>query len=212
MAAAGLQGGELITLRPKYSKSRYRLKSVPLIATALVCVVFVGCSDRERSEGRSSAAESAPASAARAEQSPSPPSPSTPAESAPAQLAETPAQPEKRPPVKIPDFLEGQRIKDLPVFPRSSINNFSYGPFVPNTDTVLVFFEAFDTFENVTAFYDKTIKANGWTVNTRTCDLGDCVWRLSKGDRDEAIVEVKQDQQSKRISGGINRSRKLVSQ
>lgn len=191
----------------------HRLKSVPrnLIVTALVCVAFVGCSNERRGNGEPPTAESAPASAAQVAEPASSPAPS--AESASAPPADgPPAQPvEQRPLAKIPDFLDGQRIKDLPVFPKSSISNFSYGP-LADADMVLVFFEAFDTFDNVTAFYDKAIRSNGWKINTRTCDIGDCVWRVSKGDRDEAIVQVKFDQQLKRVSGGINRSRKLVSQ
>lgn len=176
------------------------------VGTMLVFVLLIGCG-KHGSAGNATSGE-APS-----------PSPSVspvlpPVDPVPPPSAQiTPAQPEAQPqpsPPKIPPFMEGQQIKDLPIYSKSSITNLSYGP-MGGVETVLVFFDAFDSFDNVTRFYDKTIKKNGWKIDSRVCDIGDCVWRVSKGERDQAIVQVKLGPEN-RVACGINRSRKPVSQ
>jgi hypothetical protein len=175
------------------------------LTALLVSVVLIGCGKQDSTGEPTSPGEAATPSPA---ESPN----SSPTDAIPSPSIEAPpAQPEpQRSPVRFPPFLEGRNIKDIPIFPRSSVNNFIYGP-VAGSDTAIVTFEVFDTFDNVTKFYDNAIKKHGWRVDSRICDIGDCSWRLSKGTRDLASIQVKVGPEN-RVACAINRTQAPVAQ
>ena len=53
--------------------------------------------------------------------------------------------------------------------------------------------------DKISAFYDKTIKGNGWTVASRVVDPEYSEWILKKASDDEAKVTVRKDKQTARF-------------
>ena len=120
----------------------------------------------------------------------------------------TQAEPEHKP-ISYPDFFDTTKaqIKDLPTYPKSSINSVRIAP-AGQPEAIVLLATAFGKFEEVVGFYDKEIKKNKWSVYFNTRDPEDVVWKMTKGSRDEAAIEVKLDKPRNQIQFGINRWRK----
>lgn len=138
-----------------------------------------------------------------------PPAREKPLEGVPNPNLETfPANTTERKPPPVPDFFDigKKQVKDLPSLPKASIINLQYGP-ISGNETVLIFFNVRAPFEEVTTFYDKAIKQNGWTVQTNTREPDDYTWRLVKGAQDQALLQVKKTEEAGLVQVGINRFR-----
>ncbi len=118
---------------------------------------------------------------------------------APATGAQSPA-PAPPQTIKVPAFMDMARgyPKDLPSYPQASVLNVQYGP-RETLDTFSVALQTHDAMDKITAFYDKSIKGNGWTVASRTVDPEYSEWVLKKGNDNEAKVTVRKDKQSPRF-------------
>lgn len=111
----------------------------------------------------------------------------------------------QRPKFEMPAFFDTQKrqIKDLPTFPKVKIVNMQAST-ANNTPTVILMYQLLAPIEEAVAFYDKQIKANGWTIVTSSKTPEYNEWALKKGERDQAIVNIKRDQQYLLLS--INRN------
>src|SRR5690349_5110072 len=100
------------------------------------------------------------------------------------------------PKFQMPAFFDAGKgqIKDLPTYPKSKRANVQISN-ANDTPTVIMVYQLYGTAEEAAAFYEKQIKANGWTVVTssKTPDYYD--WTLKKGERDQAAVNIKRDAQ-----------------
>jgi hypothetical protein len=111
--------------------------------------------------------------------------------------------------LKPPAFFDQKKgqIKDLPNFPNASVINMSYGP-MNEMYMMSLFLQTFSSFQEVTAFYDKAIESNGWTVTNNSRAPGSYVWQLKKGEGQEAKVQVKEDPDARRVIIGLLRTEK----
>lgn len=112
------------------------------------------------------------------------------------QQAQQSQQDAARPKFQMPAFFDAGsgQIKDLPTYPKAKhatvqISNAN------DTPTVILIYQLSGKAEEAAAFYDKQIKANGWTIvtNSKTPDYYD--WQLKKGERDQAAVNIRRDAQ-----------------
>jgi hypothetical protein len=105
----------------------------------------------------------------------------------------------------MPAFFDTQKsqIKDLPTFPKAKIVNMQAST-ANDTPTVILMYQLRAPIEEAVAFYEKQIKANGWMVITSSKTPEYNEWTLKKGERDQAIVNIKKDQQYMLLS--INRN------
>ena len=112
------------------------------------------------------------------------------------------ASPAPQPPqaFRMPAFMEPGKgyPKDLPNYPDAKIINVQYGP-VETNETFSVSLLTADSMDKISAFYDKVVKSNGWTVTSRVVDPEYCEWILKKADDNDAKVTVRKDKQSPRI-------------
>ena len=101
---------------------------------------------------------------------------------------------------RVPAFMDTAKgyPKDLPNYPQATIINVQYGP-VETSDTFSVALQTHDAMDKISAFYDKTIKGNGWTVASRVVDPEFSEWILKKASDDEAKVTVRKDKQTARF-------------
>jgi hypothetical protein len=108
--------------------------------------------------------------------------------------AETPQAAPAQTPIKVPWFVDtvNGEVKDLPNYPGSRKRNVSYGP-LQGQDTMSLVLESGDPMEKIAAFYDRTVKANKWTVVDRTVDPDLSEWILKKGVNGDAKVQVNKD-------------------
>ena len=97
----------------------------------------------------------------------------------------------------MPAFMDPVKgyPKDLPNYPAARMVNVQYGP-VETADTFSVALQTIDAMDKISAFYDKMIKSNGWTVTSRVVDPEYSEWIMKKAADDEAKVTVRKDQQS----------------
>jgi hypothetical protein len=109
----------------------------------------------------------------------------------------TPPAEEKKVP-QVPEFLDTAKgqIKDLPPFPKSRVVNVQYGP-INGISSAMYIYQANETPENVAAFFEKSVTSNGWKILSRTKEPDNFEFTLGKGTRDEGIIRVKKDTQSK---------------
>jgi hypothetical protein len=108
-----------------------------------------------------------------------------------------PTSPAQPPAFRMPAFMDATKgyPKDLPNYPQAATVNVQYGP-REETDVFSIAMQTRDPMDKITAFYDKMIKANGWTVANRLVDPEYSEWVLKKGEIDEAKVTVQKDKQS----------------
>ena len=102
----------------------------------------------------------------------------------------------QHPKIQMPAFFDANtgQIKDLPTYPKSKRSTMQIST-ANDTPTVIIVYQLYGTAEEAAAFYEKQIKANGWTVITssKTPDYYD--WQLKKGERDQAAVNIRRDAQ-----------------
>ncbi len=114
--------------------------------------------------------------------------------------------------VQVPSFMDTIKgeARDLPKYPNGTIINLRMGP-DPNqkTETLSMALRTPDPMDKIAEFYDKAIKANGWTVVDTTRDPEISEWRLKKGDRSEGKVEIRKDPQAGGMVVIIVRTEKL---
>src|ERR1051325_7997947 len=116
-----------------------------------------------------------------------------------------PAQPE---PFKQPKFMVNGEAKDLPNYPNAITKSMQFGP-VQGTDTMSLVLETRASMDHIAAFYDKAIKSNGWTVDSRTFDPEFAEWNLRKTFDNEGKVQVKKDPRTKAMNIVIVRTEKI---
>jgi hypothetical protein len=127
----------------------------------------------------------------------------------PAATQPTPVPP-PAPAVKRPSFMDQAKgdIRDLPSYPRAYKVNMQVGP-VQGVNTMLLTLKTTDPMDKITAFYERVIKDNKWTVIDRIIDPEFSEWSLKKGEDSSAKVEVKKDQQTRAMNIMIVRGEKL---
>jgi hypothetical protein len=143
--------------------------------------------------------------------------PSTPAATEPAAAPEA-AQPVPAPEAsqpspeafKTPSFLDPGTggIKDLPAYPNGSRVSVQVGP-LQGLNTMSLGFTTRDPMDKITAFFERVIKDNKWTVEDRIVDPEFSEWTLKKSGDNNAKVQVKKDQLTGSLGIVIVRSEKL---
>lgn len=136
---------------------------------------------------------------------------STPAAAAP--LATEAPQPAAAPPpaaFKSPTFLDQTKgaIKDLPAYPPARRTSVQLGP-MEGVNTMSLGFTTTDPMEKITAFFERVIKDNKWTVIDKIIDPEFSEWTLKKGEDNSAKVQVKKDQQTSAMIIVMVRGEKL---
>jgi hypothetical protein len=125
------------------------------------------------------------------------------------------AQPEAAPaavPVKRPSFLDEATggIKDLPSYPDSYRVSVQVGP-IQGLNTMSLGFTARDPMDKISAFFERVIKDNKWTVSDKVIDPEFSEWTLAKGADNNAKVQVKKDEKTGAMTIVMVRSEKLES-
>lgn len=135
--------------------------------------------------------------------------------SAPTPAAEQPpadaAQPEQATAAaKRPSFFnEGKgEIRDLPSYPNAYRVSIRVGP-VQGVNTMSLGLTTTDPMDKITAFYERVIRDNKWTVSDKIIDPELAEWILAKGVDNSAKVQVKKDQRTGAMAIVIVRGEKL---
>lgn len=109
---------------------------------------------------------------------------------------------------RMPQFLDGRgNIADLPAYEKANLFNVQYGP-VEGVDSARVIYMTSDSFDKVVAYYDRAIKSHRWTVVTNSREPETAEMRLAKGDRDEALVRVVKNNDTKQTEILLVRSQR----
>lgn len=172
-----------------------KLRQICLFLAAAAMVATVACkhkpaysdidanrratSQNQNSEGQSTATPPGT-------DSPAPPAPAAP---------QPPAAPARTSSFKTPSFMDPVKgeINDLPNYPGASRANVRIGP-VQEANVATLMLQTGDAMNQITAFYEKVIKNNRWTVIEKTIDPEISKWTLMKGADNSAKIEVKKDQ------------------
>ena len=110
---------------------------------------------------------------------------------------------------KPPKFMVNGQAKDLPNYPQALMKSIQYGP-VEGTDTLSLVLETRDPLEKITAFYEKAIKSNGWTVEGKSINQEQAEWSLKKVFDNEGKVQVVKNPQSNAFNIVIVRTEKIA--
>jgi hypothetical protein len=118
--------------------------------------------------------------------------------------------PPPAPAVKRPSFIDQAKgdIRDLPSYPRAYRVNIQFGP-IQGVNTMLLTLKTTDPMDKITAFYERAIKDNKWTVIDKIIDPEFSEWSLKKGEDSSAKIQVKKDQQTRAMNIMIVRGEKL---
>lgn len=116
------------------------------------------------------------------------------------------APPAAMPPPPFWNTTTGE-IKDLPSYPGGARMNVQYGP-LNGMDTGFVMLTTMDPMEKIAAFYDKAIKAQGWTVANKLADQEMYKVQLKKDANNEAIVQVEREPQARHLRIVLTRLQK----
>ncbi|MFP5261761.1 MAG: hypothetical protein ACLGJB_07625 [Blastocatellia bacterium] len=119
-----------------------------------------------------------------------------------------PGQPQSQQ-FKPPKFMANGEAKDLPNYPQATMKSIQFGP-VQGTDTMSLVLETRDSMDKIAAFYDKAIKSNGWTVDSKTFDPEFAEWNLRKPFDNEGKVQVKRDPRTRAMNIVIARTEKIT--
>jgi hypothetical protein len=125
----------------------------------------------------------------------------------PAAQTDQPAAPASQP-FKPPKFMANGQAKDLPNYPQAITKSIQFGP-VQGTDTLSLVLETRDSMDKIAAFYDKAIKSNGWTVDSRVVDSEFAEWNLKKTFDNEGKIQVKKDPRTNAMNIVIARTEKI---
>lgn len=118
--------------------------------------------------------------------------------------AEPPASPAPSSPptpaFKSPTFMDQVRgeIKDLPSYPGAYRVSAQIGP-MQGVNSMSLGLKTRDPMDKITAFYDRVIKDNKWTVTDKIVDPELSEWNLKKGESNSARVQVKKDEKQTSI-------------
>jgi hypothetical protein len=120
------------------------------------------------------------------------------------------AQPAPAPAIKGPSFVDQAKgdIRDLPSYPHAYRVNVQIGP-MQGVNMMLLALKTTDPMDKITAFYERVIKDNKWTVINKVIDPEFSEWTLKKGEDNSAKVQVKKDQQTSAMNIVILRGEKL---
>jgi hypothetical protein len=99
--------------------------------------------------------------------------------------------------------------KDLPNYPQAIMKSIQFGP-IQGTDTLSLVLESRDPMEKIVAFYEKAIKSNAWSVDTKTVDPEFAEWNLKKAFDNEGKVQLRKDPQTKATRIIIARTEKIT--
>jgi hypothetical protein len=117
-----------------------------------------------------------------------------------------PSQPQQ---FKPPKFMANGEAKDLPNYPQAITKSIQYGP-IQGVDTLSLVLETRDSVDKITAFYEKAIKKNGWTVDNKSIEAEAAEWDLRKAFDNEGKVQVKKDPRTNAINIVIVRTEKIT--
>jgi hypothetical protein len=138
----------------------------------------------------------------------------TPAPAAPALPTTEASQPPDSPPssqrFKSPTFMDQATgaIKDLPNYPHSTRISIQVGP-NQGLNTMTLVLQTGDSMDLISAFYQKAIKDNQWTVVDKVIDPEMSEWTLKKGEENGAKIQVKKDPTTSKKDIVIVRGEKL---
>jgi hypothetical protein len=135
--------------------------------------------------------------------------------SAPTPAAEQPAADVAPPAPAIaaanrPSFLDEAKgeIKDLPSYPNAYRVNLRVGP-IQGVNTMSLGFTTTDPMDKISAFFERVIRENKWTVSDKIIDPELSEWTLAKGADNSAKVQVKKDQRTGAMTIVMVRGEKL---
>jgi hypothetical protein len=172
------------------------MKFLLLIIMLLAVVMFAAC-ERPTSEDQNRGMQPVNRNTGTLPETPpspeAPPMDGEPPSGAPP--AETkPAQPTT---YKVPAFWNSTtgEIADLPSFPGGARMSVQYGP-INGMDTAFIVLSTNQPLDTISAFYDKAIKSNGWSVANKLTDPEVYKVTLKKDAFNEAIVQVEKDPQT----------------
>ncbi|MBI3650550.1 MAG: hypothetical protein HY231_05825 [Acidobacteria bacterium] len=115
--------------------------------------------------------------------------------------------PEAQKPIHMPAFLDTVKggIKDLPPFPHSAVANAQYGP-VNGLDSAMYIYQTNKPPDQVAAYFEKSVKSNGWEIAANIKDPDSYEMTLIKGKRDQALIRIKKDTQTQLTSILLSRT------
>jgi hypothetical protein len=131
------------------------------------------------------------------------------------QTSQPPAAGAQTPPPEPPKFERATfiddvngGIKDIPYYPGAQLTNVFQSPQMGlNTMTVLM--QSSDSLENIQAFYEKAARSKGWKIISKTNNGEQADLMLNKGDKDDAGILVKKDNERKATIIQIVRTEKI---
>ena len=173
------------------------MKKYSLLLITLLAVVTLAACERPTSEDQNPGMQPVNRNTSRLPETPPPPdAPPTGSEPPPGTppAEPTPAQPTTMKPAAFWNATTGE-IADLPSFPGGARMSVQYGP-VGGMDTAFIILSTNQPVDKISAFYEKAIKSNGWTVVTRLTDPEVYKVTLKKDASNEAIVQVEKDPQT----------------
>ena len=77
-------------------------------------------------------------------------------------------------------------------------------------NTITLALKTTDPMDKITAFYERVIRDNKWTVIDKIIDPEFSEWSLKKGEDNSAKVQVKKDQQTSAMTIVMVRGEKLA--
>ncbi|HSE97415.1 MAG TPA: hypothetical protein VLD57_04030, partial [Blastocatellia bacterium] len=92
-------------------------------------------------------------------------------------------------------------------YPGASRLSVQYGP-LQDTQSAMLVLQTKDPFEKIAAFYDRAIKTGGWKVVSDQRDKDVMKLEMQKGERDEGLVRVFKDENTKLMMISISRIEK----
>lgn len=182
-----------------------------LLLTAAVLAGLAGCARKpaysDMDANRASANQNQNQNVSGENQAPASPAPAAPSPTGAAEPA--PASP-PAPAFKNPSFLDPAKgdVKDLPAYPRAYRVNMQVGP-MEGVNTMSLVLKTTDPMDKITAFYERVIKDNRWTVTDKIIDPEFSEWNLTKGEDNSAKVQVKKDLQTSAMNIIIVRAEKM---
>ena len=111
--------------------------------------------------------------------------------------------------MKIPSFLDTAKggITDLPAYPGARRFSMQYGP-LQGADSAMIIYMTPDPMEKVAKFYEGVVKSHAWKVVSNLKEPETIDLKLTKGERDEAILRIKKNLDQKVTEIMISRTQK----
>ena len=96
----------------------------------------------------------------------------------------------------------------MPAYPNAHRISVQLGP-MEGVNTMSLGFATTDPMDKITAFFERVIKDNKWTVIDKIIDPEFSEWTLKKGEDNSAKVQVKKNQQTNALNIVMVRGEKL---